>query len=368
MEAFGGAYAGKRVLVTGHTGFKGSWMTIWLRRLGADVVGYALEPPSKPSLFELARVGEGIEDHREDVRDALAFDRVVAASRPDVVMHLAAQAIVRESYETPVETLSTNVIGTANVMEAVRRSGHKCAVVIVTSDKCYENQNWQYGYRETDPLGGSDPYSMSKGCAELVVASWRRSFLDDGSPVRLASARAGNVIGGGDWARDRLMRDCIEALRADTAIGVRNPTATRPWQHVLEPVGGYLWLGAKLSGAHGQRFAQAWNFGPPMQSVCTTRELVEIVIDAWGSGRWDDLSDPDAPHEAQLLALNWEKAFHRLGWQPAWTLHDCVRETVRWYHAWDAGQADLRALCEQQIDEYTGCAAKRGVTWAAGED
>lgn len=281
-------------------------------------------------------------------------------------MHLAARAIVRESYETPVETLTTNVIGTAQLMEAVRHAGHPCAVVIVTSDKCYENHNWQYGYRETDRLGGSDPYSMSKGCAELVAASWRRSFFGDGSPVRLASARAGNVVGGGDWARDRLVSDCIEALRNGRPIGVRNPAATRPWQHVLEPVGGYLWLGAKLLGADGQRYAQAWNFGPPAQSVCTTRELVELVLEFWGRGTWEDLSDPDAPHEAQLLALNWDKAFHGLGWAPAWTLRDCIRETVRWYRAWDEGQGDLRSLCEQQIDAYTRSAAKQGAAWAEG--
>lgn len=368
MGAFGDVYARKRVLVTGHTGFKGSWLTIWLRRLGAKVLGYSLDPPTSPNLFELARVAEGIEDHRQDVRDSGTLERVVASSKPDAVMHLAAQAIVRESYETPLETLSTNVMGTAQLIEAVRRSGHPCAVVIVTSDKCYENLNWQYGYRETDPIGGSDPYSMSKGCAELVVTSWRRSFLGNGSSVRLASARAGNVIGGGDWGRDRIMTDCIGALCAGKPIGVRNPSATRPWQHVLEPLGGYLWLGAKLLGADGHRYAQAWNFGPPIQSVCTARELVELVIGMWGDGRWEDLSDPAAPHEAHLLALNWEKAFHHLEWEPTWMLRECVRETVRWYRAWNEGHAELRALCEEQIEEYTRCALQRRVTWALGGD
>ncbi len=365
-SAFGGVFARKRVLVTGHTGFKGSWLTIWLRRLGAEVVGYSLDPPTTPSLFELARVGEGIEDHRDDVRDSETLERVVLSSKPNVVLHLAAQAIVRESYETPLETLATNVMGTAHVIEAVRRSGHPCAVVIVTSDKCYENMDWHFGYRETDPLGGSDPYSMSKGSAELVVASWRRSFLGDGSPVRLASARAGNVIGGGDWARDRIVTDCIAALCAGKPIGVRNPGATRPWQHVLEPLSGYLWLAAKLLGSDGHRHGQAWNFGPPMQSVCTARELVELLIDSWGEGGWEDLSDPDAPHEAKLLALSCEKAFRHLGWEPTWQLRDCIRETVHWYRQWNEGHVDPRALCEQQIDQYTRCAAGRGMIWASG--
>ncbi len=369
MSPFGGAYDGARVLLTGHTGFKGAWLTCWLERLGASVVGAALDPQTDPALYTIANTGAGIDDRRVDIRDAGAVASLVNDVEPTIVLHLAAQAIVRESYHTPVETLNTNVMGTAHVLEAVRQRGAKCPVVVVTSDKCYENVNRHEGYRESDPMGGSDPYSMSKGACELVVASWRRSFMGADSPTPIATARAGNVIGGGDWAADRILTDCIHALCTGAPIGVRNPPATRPWQHVLEPLSGYLWLGALLLGDHPERAARGWNFGPAVQSVCSVRTLVEMLIEVWGSGLWDDLSDPNALHEAKLLALNWDNAYHQIGWQPAWSLRQCLTHTAGWYRAWHDGadSAALRALCERQIEQYESDAAAHGAAWMAGE-
>jgi CDP-glucose 4,6-dehydratase len=365
MSTLAEAYRGRSVLVTGHTGFKGSWLSLWLGELGAQVIGYALEAPSDPNLFALARVAEKIEHNHGDVRDLDHITGVVAEARPDLVFHLAAQAIVRESYETPLETFDTNVMGTATVLEAVRASGHDCTVVAVTSDKCYENSEWIYGYREIDGLGGGDPYSASKSCAELLVASWNRSFFQaEASPVRLASARAGNVIGGGDWGSDRILPDCISALCANRPVGVRNPGSVRPWQHVLEPLSGYLWLAARLASPEGRARAGAWNFGPAVQSVCSVEELVKKVIECWGAGEYEDVSSPDAPREAGLLALSWEKAYHELGWQPVWGLDTAVGETVAWYRAWHEGEAHLDDLCVRQIRSFTKRAAAMGIPWA----
>lgn len=360
------AYAGKRVLVTGHTGFKGSWMCVWLEAMGAEVFGLSLDPPTEPSMFALARV-ESLVDHRiGDIRDAALVHDRIAEVRPDAVFHMAAQPIVRESYRTPVETLATNVMGTAHVLDAVRRLGRPCAVVIVTSDKCYDNREWVWGYRETDPMGGHDPYSMSKGAAELVTQSWRRSFFAaPDSPVRVASARAGNVVGGGDWAADRILTDCIAALAADAPIRVRNPLATRPWQHVLEPVGGYLWLGRQLLQPDGQRYAEGWNFGPQSDSVRPVRDLVELVIAAWGSGSWEAPEDPGQVKEALSLALDIDKARHQLAWRPSWSIETCVERTVEWYRAWHRGDNDLLALTRSQVAAYASDAAARGLRWAA---
>ena len=352
------AYAGRRVLVTGHTGFKGSWLTQWLADLGAEVTGYALAPDTTPALFERAGVARHCRSVIADVRDLPRLGAVVAEARPEVILHLAAQPLVRLSYEQPLETLQVNVLGTAHLLEAVRAAGRPCAVVVVTSDKCYENHERPGGYREDEPLGGHDVYSMSKGAAELVTASWRRSFFHPDRlathGVAVATARAGNVVGGGDWARDRIVPDAIAALATGRAIPVRNPLGVRPWQHVLEPLSGYLLLGARLLGPDAAAFAEPWNFGPRLEDARPVREVVEAIIAAWGSGSWIDTHDPAAPHEAGLLRLDVGKAAARLGWAPRWHFAETFRRTVEWYRAIHQGASEeaLAALCRQQIHDY----------------
>jgi CDP-glucose 4,6-dehydratase len=355
------AYAGRRVLVTGHTGFKGSWLTLWLSWLGAEVTGYALAPEAPEWLFSAAQVEERCRHRLGDVRDVEALRAVVRETRPEYVFHLAAQPLVRRSYESPLLTIESNILGTANLLEAVRLEQVPCALVVVTSDKCYENREWLYGYRENEPMGGHDVYSMSKGAAELVVSAYRRSFFaaQAGSArgVRLATARAGNVIGGGDWAKDRLVVDAVRALLRREPIPVRNPDAVRPWQHVLEPLGGYLLLGARLAG-HGtqepERFCEAWNFGPLAEAARPVGELVQALVAAWGEGSWEDRRDPAAPHEAQLLRLSIEKAQAQLGWRPRWSFEQTVAGTVEWYRAQQRGlpPAQLRELCLAQLRRY----------------
>ena len=365
------AYAGRRVFVTGHTGFKGSWLVTWLNRLGADVSGYSLDPPTDPCLFEIARISEIVRSETGDVRDLDHLATAMKERDPEIVFHLAAQAIVRRSYDEPVETMTTNVMGTVNVLEAVRRLGKPCATVIVTSDKCYENRESVHGYREPDPMGGNDPYSASKGCAELVTECWRRSFSHDGASFRVATVRAGNVIGGGDWAADRIVTDCIASLCRGAPVEVRNPTAVRPWQHVLEPLSGYLWLGAKLLEDGDSKWQSPWNFGPATQDVKNVRELVEQILRAWGTGDWVDVSSGRHPAETRWLALDWSKAFRLLGWRPTWTFDEAVERTVRWYRAWKDGRGDMKELCLSQIDSYEEMAARRGAPWAEtrpGED
>jgi CDP-glucose 4,6-dehydratase len=356
------AYAGKRVLLTGHTGFKGGWLALWLADLGAEVTGYALAPDAMPSLYLAAGVERALRSVIADVRDLPRLRAVVDEAKPDYVFHLAAQPLVRLSYELPVETIATNVVGTAHVLEAVRQAGRPCAVVVVTSDKCYENREWIYGYREDEAMGGHDVYSMSKGAAELVVASYRRSFFHPSRlgrhGVAVASARAGNVVGGGDWAKDRIVPDAVNALAEGRAIPVRNPSGVRPWQHVLEPLGGYLLLGARLAGVGTdapERFCEAWNFGPRIEDARPVRDVVEALVAAWGSGSWDDRHDPAAPHEAGLLRLSIDKAQARLGWTPRWRFDETFRRTVEWYRAFHAGASrdDLAALCRSQTKAYT---------------
>ena len=352
------AYRGKRVLLTGHTGFKGSWLTLWLESLGAEVFGFSLAPETPQWLFAAGGLERHCRHALGDVRDFAAVEKRVREVKPDFVFHLAAQALVRRSYAQPVETLAANVMGTAHVLEAMRAVGAPARVIIVTSDKCYENREQEAGYREEDAMGGFDPYSMSKGAAELVTASWRRSFFPverlAQHGVAVASARAGNVIGGGDWAEDRIVPDIVRSLHGGKPVPVRSPKSIRPWQHVLEPLSGYLLLGARLEGKDAAATMEAWNFGPRAEASRTVRELVEAMIASWGGGRWEDQSKPDAPHEAKVLRLSIEKATKRLGWAPRWGFDETVRRTTEWYRAQMGGaKADeLVKLCRADIAAY----------------
>lgn len=351
-------YAGKRVLMTGHTGFKGGWMTLWLADLDAEVTGYALAPDTTPALFTDAGVDDVCHSVIADIRDMARLRAVLRKVQPHIVFHFAAQPLVLTSYEQPLATLEINVTGTANLLEAIRLEKLRCSCVVVTSDKCYENREWIYGYREIEPVGGHDIYSMSKGAAELVVSSWRRSFFPparlEEHGVAIASARAGNVVGGGDWAKNRIIPDAVGALARGEAIQVRNPHGVRPWQHVLEPLGGYLLLGARLMGSEAATHSEPWNFGPRVEDTRTVREVVETVIAAWGSGTWHDSHDPAAPHEASLLQLSIEKAKSRLDWYPRWHYEETFSRTVFWYKEFyrGVGPAKMAALCRQQINDY----------------
>jgi CDP-glucose 4,6-dehydratase len=363
-------YRGKRVLLTGHTGFKGAWLAEWLLSLGAEVTGFALPSATTPSLFEQLGLASRLVHIEGDVRDFAAVRAALDKARPDFVFHLAAQPLVRLSYDQPVETYATNVMGTVNVLEAVRLAARHCVVVAITTDKCYENKEWVQSYREEDPMGGYDPYSSSKGAAELVIASYRRSYFSaSDSPVKLASARAGNVIGGGDWALDRIVPDCIRALQRGETIPVRNKIATRPWQHVLEPLSGYLWLGACLHSseltAFSSQLSSAFNFGPSLSSNRTVAELVQEILKHW-PGEWADKSDPKAVHEAKLLNLATDKAHHFLGWAPAWPFAETLAQTVSWYRQATYASIDIHALTTSQIHTYTAAAKSAGITWAIG--
>ncbi len=341
---------GRRVFLTGHTGFKGGWMSLWLQRMGAQVFGYALQPPTQPSLFETANVQSAVESQIADVRDLDRLRAAVRAASPQVVFHLAAQPIVREGFKDPVGTFSTNVMGTAHLLEACRDLPALEAVVIVTTDKCYQNNEWPWGYRENDPMGGHDPYSASKGCAELVTHAYAKTFFDR---TRIASVRAGNVIGGGDWALDRLIPDAIKAFGAGEALQIRNPSATRPWQHVLEPLHGYLQLAERLCGEDGTSFEGGWNFGPPASANVTVGEVVERMVKLWGEdASW--AQDPkDQPKEAQSLHLDTSKARVQLRWVPALTLAQSLTWTVRWYKEQASGTSAAE-LCARDIQEYEG--------------
>jgi len=359
------AYAGSRVLVTGHTGFKGSWLSLWLHSLGAQVTGFSLPPVAQPSLHEAVREGVFAAELFGDVRDARAVTEAVSAVRPEFVFHLAAQPLVRLSYAQPAETFEVNVMGTVRVLEAVRAAGLACPVLVVTSDKCYENRGWEWGYRETDPLGGHDVYSMSKAATELAVQSWRRSFFQtDARLGPLATVRAGNVIGGGDYAADRIVPDCVRALLAGKPIAVRSPQATRPWQHVLDCLSGYLWLGAKLAGpAPEARLANAFNFGPDACSNQSVAALVREFLQHW-PGEWHDESRTDAPHEASFLHLSTDRAAQWLGWFPTWDFETAVRETTCWYQARHIARADMMAFSRAQIARFTTTAVANQLPWA----
>jgi CDP-glucose 4,6-dehydratase len=349
----GAFWCKRKVFLTGHTGFKGSWLSLWLQHLGAEVTGFALPPPTDPSLFESARVGDGMVSTIADVRDLDALRLALAAAKPEIVFHLAAQPLVRLGFRMPVETYSTNVMGVVNLLEAIRCQPEVRAVVVVTSDKCYENREWVWGYREDEPMGGYDPYSSSKGCAELVVAAYRRSFFGEGAgqhPARVASVRAGNVVGGGDWAEDRLVPDIVRALNAGRPILVRNPESVRPWQHVLEPLAGYLLLAERLA-AEGRALEGGWNFGPRDEDARPVRDVVARFCAAWGEGASWDCSAASGPHEAHYLKLDCSKAIAQLKWRPRWSLDTAIDRIVEWHLAHRSG-ADARATTLAQIVSY----------------
>lgn len=347
-------WRGRRVFLTGHTGFKGGWMSLWLQRLGAELTGFSLAAPTVPSLFDVAQVAAGMTSIIGDIRDAKHLGDALRAARPEVVIHMAAQPLVRYSYDNPAETYSTNVMGLVNLFEAVRAAGNVRAVVNVTSDKCYENNEWVWGYRETEPMGGYDPYSSSKGCAELVTAAYRRSYFNPERHAEhglaLASGRAGNVIGGGDWALDRLIPDILRALEIDKPVMIRSPDAIRPWQHVLEPVGGYLMLAERLA-IEGGRFAEGWNFGPADGDIRPVRWIVERLTAQWGAGARYEIDRNPAAHEAHVLKLDCSKAIQRLGWRPVWTLLEALDNIVSWHKSFLANR-DMREITLGQIAAY----------------
>jgi CDP-glucose 4,6-dehydratase len=353
---------GRRVFLTGHTGFKGSWLALRLHGLGAVVTGYALAPPTEPNLHDLCRLGELVASHTADIRDAERLGRAMAEADPEVVFHLAAQSLVRESYRRPAETFEVNVMGTANLLEAVRACRGVRAVVVVTTDKCYENREWVWGYRETDRLGGRDPYAGSKACAELAAAAWTASFFESASHgrhgVAVATARAGNIIGGGDWAPDRLVPDFFRAALAGERLRLRSPTATRPWQHVLDPIEGYLLLARHLA-EQGPEFGGPWNFGPLERDVRTVEEVVRRLCSAWGGGISFEVDRGPHPHESRTLKLDCAKARELLGWRPAWGLEEALGETVAWTRGWHEGR-DPRELCLAQIARHAAVASRPG--------
>lgn len=367
---------GKRVLVTGHTGFKGSWLCLLLHNLGAEICGYALTPPTEPSLFNLARIDEFIEHNVADIRDYEKLTVVMSDFKPEIVIHMAAQPLVRESYVKPLETYEINVMGTANLLEAVRHCSSVRSVVVVTTDKCYQNNEWAWGYREGDRLGGFDPYSNSKACAELVVSAYRQSFFqatsnNSNSSSSIATARAGNVIGGGDWAKDRLIPDILRAIEAGEPVRIRNPYAIRPWEHVLEPLAGYLLLAENLYN-HGDKFAEAWNFGPGDEDAKPVEWIVERMCRLWNdSSSSKDAESPGAvtasyhidsgehPHEAHYLKLDCSKARQDLGWYPCWNLAGALEKIIEWHRAYIKGR-NVREICFGQIEEFLSKKARVG--------
>lgn len=359
------AFNGKTVLVTGHTGFKGAWLSAWLKQLGAKVVGIALDPPTTPSHFVAAHMADGMSDLRVDIRNCAALEDAVVLAQPDFAFHLAAQALVRRSYDNPIETWETNVLGTLYLLEALRKLDKPCAAVIITSDKCYDNVEWVWGYRETDAMGGPDPYSASKGAAELAIRSHIKSYFPKAtSKVRIAAARAGNVIGGGDWAADRIVPDCVKAWSNSNFAELRNPHSTRPWQHVLEPLSGYLSLAIALSQRaelHGEPF----NFGPQAQQNHSVLELVQQMALHWDQVRWKDVSQSvTGPYESGLLKLNCDKALHYLRWHAVMGFEDTIQMTSEWYRAYYQQPTRIAATTDAQIEAYTTIARQQGLAWA----
>jgi CDP-glucose 4,6-dehydratase len=352
-DSFNNFYRGKKVLVTGHTGFKGSWLSIWLHHLGAEVIGLGLNPLTEKDNYVLSGLKDKITDLRGDIRNGELMKEIFRKYQPEIVFHLAAQPLVRLSYEIPVETYETNVMGTIHILEAIRATGSVKVGIMITTDKCYENKEQIWGYRENEPMGGYDPYSSSKGAAEIAISSWRRSFFNpehyEKHGKSIASVRAGNVIGGGDWALDRIMPDCIRALETDKPVEIRNPKAIRPWQHVLEPLSGYLLLAQKMWEAP-TKYCEAWNFGPKSESIATVWDIATGVIENYGTGTLKDLSSPQALHEANLLMLDISKARFELGWEPRMSKEECVALTVDWYRRYKT--ECVYDLCLRQINDY----------------
>ena len=342
-------WKGKRIFLTGHTGFKGSWLSLWLSSLGADVKGYALNPPTSPSLFNEAKIDSIIGSQIADIRDQKTLYRSMTTFDPDIVIHMAAQPLVRYSYNEPIETYEVNVIGTAKVLEVARSCSNLKVVVNITTDKCYENDDRSEGYRENDPMGGYDPYSSSKGCAELVTSAYRRSFLQK-QGIGLSSVRAGNVIGGGDWAEDRLIPDILRSFERNESVVIRNPKATRPWQHVLEPLSGYLTLVQKMYN-NPKKYAEGWNFGPNEKDVKQVDWILNRMISGWPNSSWE-LDKESNPHEAGFLKLDIEKAKSKLGWMPVWELSYTLEKIISWHKAW-LNKEDMQAVCLAEIEEYT---------------
>jgi CDP-glucose 4,6-dehydratase len=344
----------KKVLITGHTGFKGSWLSFLLHKLGSDVFGYALEPPTNPSLFEVAEINEIVNSNIGDIRDYDNLLQIIQSLKPEIVIHMAAQPLVRESYNNPVKTYSINIMGTVNLLEAVRHTPGIKVVVNVTTDKCYENKEWHWGYRENEPMGGYDPYSNSKGCSELITAAYRDSFFNSKDyqihGVAIASARAGNVIGGGDWAEDRLIPDFIRAVSKGEEVMIRSPFAIRPWQHVLEPLSGYLMLAEKLY-TEGPKFAEAWNFGPDDSDVKNVEWIAKRFSELWGNGFTFSIDKNPQPHEASYLKLDCSKAKAELTWYSRWNLEKTLQAVVEWYRIWFSN-GTVRLIMERQIQDY----------------
>jgi len=356
VEMTGSFWKDKKVLITGHTGFKGSWLSLWLQHFGADVIGISLDPPTTPSLYNQADVASGMLSLRQDVRNGEAIKQLFQQHKPEIVFHLAAQPLVRYSYHEPVETYETNVMGTLHVLEGIRSIDTVYAAVMITTDKCYENREWVWGYRENEPMGGHDPYSSSKGAAELLIASYRDSYYPerqyDQHKVAIASVRAGNVIGGGDWAEDRLIPDIIRAFQKEKTVEIRNPYSIRPWQHVLEPLSGYIRL-AELLTNDGVEYAEAWNFGPKEEDARQVQWIVEQMAKQWGNDASWVIDDDHHPHEANYLKLDCSKANTRLNWQPKWNLNQTLQKIVEWHKSgcWNGG---CKEVCLSQINEYMG--------------
>ena len=361
---FQNIYKGKTVLVTGHTGFKGSWLSLWLKKLGAKVVGVGLDPNSLDSFFSVNNIHDFLEDNRFDIRDLNKLKKIINSSKPDFVFHLAAQALVRKSYLDPLETWNTNLIGTLNVLESLRILKKKCACVLITSDKCYQNNEWFWGYRENDRLGGSDPYSASKACAEIAIKSYLDSFFStDESLVRITSVRAGNVIGGGDWSADRIVPDCIKAWSKGESVQLRSPNSTRPWQHVLEPLSGYLTLGSKLY-QNGKYNRESFNFGPSLSENYSVLELVNVMGKYWDKVSWQDFSvNNEKLYESGLLKLNCDKALHMLNWKSALQFSETIRFTVEWYKEFYELKENISKKSSDQINEYISFADKLSLDW-----
>jgi CDP-glucose 4,6-dehydratase len=355
---FKSSYKGRNIFITGHTGFKGSWLSLWLSKMGANIFGYSLHPNTTPNNYEASSVSDLLsEETIADICDKKSLNSAIKRADPDFVFHLAAQPLVRDSYKCPVETFETNVIGSLNVLESLRALEQPCSVIMVTSDKCYENKGQVWGYRESDPLGGHDPYSASKAAAEIAISSYRQSFFQkerfDKYSIKIATVRAGNVIGGGDWAKDRIIPDAVRALSKGETASVRNPGAIRPWQHVLEPLSGYLTLAAKISESENTEFCSAWNFGPFCSDECTVSDLMNLFCKEWGPANWNYIPLANAPHEASVLRLSIDKAVYKLNWLPKWNLYGAVKKTAAWYKKYyDDGMELMQEACFADISVY----------------